>query len=248
MKSILKSIINNLKLIFDTKTFLLVIFMINIVIIYKRNNYINYTNLNINFESYIQYVFFTSNKLLENISELMFWILYEIVFLILALKYIFIEFKVYNIYHISRLKSKFNWLISIEITLLITSMIFNFLAVCISYIYSPFKTISFEKLIVIYLLIVIFSLLISLVFILLKLTIKNGSISISILIFIIYLSFYVGYIFNINVYLPFNQMIFESYINFSKYIFSIAYIAILNFFISIVIYIKILSLDLTSKK
>lgn len=247
MKAVLKSSINNLKMIFDTKTFLLVLFIINLIVFYKKNNYINYTNLNISFESYINYIFFTSNYLLENISELMFWVLYEIVFLILTLKYIFIEFEIYNIYHVSRLKSKLNWFMSIEITLLISSMIYNFLAIFISYIYSQFKIINFEKLIVIYILMVFFSLLISLIFVLFRLIIKNGVISILILIFIMYLSFYIGCMFNINIYLPFNQMIFTNYIKFNQYINSIVYIGTLNLFIAILIYKKILSLDLVSK-
>lgn len=208
MKKVFKIITYNLKSTISLITFVNIIFIFIFIVISKSQYLESVTTLS----EYIKFIFYGPNNLSDNMQELLNWSLYKFYFLYIIGNYIYNELKLRNIYTISRIGSKFKWLIFLLINILLISIFYYLIGMIIGVIYIvhlniPITANDIFSILPMFFLIVLSNCLLSTIYLMFSLVSKNHSLSFILTIILLYSSLSLGSMFNIDKYLPLNRSI-----------------------------------------
>lgn len=240
---------NNIKCIFNYKVILLNVLIFILLFLFQIMFMKEYSLANL-FE-YIKYYFYGVNTTLENISSLLIWLLFQLFFMLIMILYINNEFQGRNIYLISRLRSKENWFLNLEFTIILSSIIYFFigfltLTLC-SIMDNNTVLLLKENISIVPIFIILFlnsSFYVN-VYLLIFISLKNNKYSFLLIILLVIINIDLGSILKIDLYNPFTQCIFFKYymIN-NSFLNSIIVLLISNSLIILSLYFTIIKKDL----
>lgn len=246
MKNIFRLVIVNIKKIISLKFVVITLLMFSFIGAYR----ISSIESNIGFLEFYSYSFFTSLNSFENIAEVFIWSLYQFLFIAHVSKFIGNEFTIGNIFYISRAGNKVRWLLGIEWTIFIVSIIYHFSSLLIFYIFCVgFTNLVMTKvtyeLFLLVLLLGLSSLLYSNIYICLSTFLKKNISALLYIIFSIYISLYMGISMDINKLLPFNQILISHISsNISSLLYANIYLLLFNIIVFAIYVRYILKNDL----
>ena len=206
---------NNQKSIFTHKIIFLIILNFILLFAFQLNltNQFNPTNL----YEYIKYCFWGNNSIFENISSLFAWSMCQLLFLLIMINYLTTEFDGRNIYIISRVGNKKNWFLNIELSIILSSIIYfliGFLTITIcSIIVNKNILITPDFINILFMLIVLFlnSFFYINLYLLISLKSNHSNSSILLIIILIFLFMDLGGKFHFDSYNPFVQCIMSKH-------------------------------------
>ena len=192
-------------------------------------------------DEYIKYIYYGPKNLTGNISETLNWIIYQSYLIYVIGNYVYKEFKIRNMYTISRIGSKLTWYICIQINALITCIIYYSINIavnimCIVIFNKATEMGNLLNIANIYFILILTSYLIVSIYFCALFFIKNHAFSFISTIIILFLSILLGDSLNIDPYIPINRgILVNHYILGLNYIKSYIYIILvitINVFIS----------------
>ncbi|KAJ50085.1 hypothetical protein BD780_004192 [Clostridium tetanomorphum] len=179
---------------------------------------------------YINIFFYGPNNLFDNILELMIWSLYQFYLIYIIGDYFYKELKVRNSYIISRIGSKMEWHLYIQITIIVACIFYfttgSIVVGCICFVTRHTPIFSIYEVLKIILILSLSSYFISNIYISIVLISKNHNFSFLIIIILLYLSIELGNIYRIDAFIPFNQGILSKH-SFSNFNLSWSFVYLL---------------------
>ncbi|CDG00912.1 Putative membrane protein [Clostridium chauvoei JF4335] len=174
--------------------------------------------------------------------------MFQLLFILIIIQYINNEFQGRNIYLISRLKSKQNWFLNLELTLILASIIYFFIGFLTLIACSKLLATSLQfsnKEIYAFIIIFLNSLFYVNFYLFTIILLKHNKYSLLGLILLIFINIDLGSVLKIDLYNPFTQCIFLKYylIN-NSFLNSIMILLISNSLIVLSLYFAIIKKDL----
>ncbi|ATD58012.1 hypothetical protein BTM21_09810 [Clostridium chauvoei] len=200
---------NNIRSIFNYKTIILNILVFLLLFSFQLD-LIKESSPTTLFQ-YITYCFYGVDTVLENISASFSWLMFQLLFILIIIQYINNEFQGRNIYLISRLKSKQNWFLNLELTLILASIIYFFIGFLTLIACSKLLATSLQfsnKEIYAFIIIFLNSLFYVNFYLFTIILLKHNKYSLLGLILLIFINIDLGSVLKIDLYNPFTQCIF----------------------------------------
>lgn len=240
---------NNIKNIFKYKTIFLSI-SVFIILFSFQQTLIKELSPKSLFE-YITYYFYGVNYIAENIGALFAWTIFQLFFILTMVSYLYNEFHGRNIYIISRVGNKSNWFAHLEVTIILSSIIYFFigfstLTICSFFINNNIIfSDNYIKILLVFIVISLNSFFYINLFLLISLKFNHNTSSILWIVILIFLNIDLGDRFKLDLYNPFTQCIFSKfYINGNSFSNSIFILSISNILIMLCLYRTIVKKDL----
>lgn len=212
MKKFFRILNNNFRSAISIKKLIFIVFIFLIITIPK----VCYFNDLTAATDYIKIIFYGPKDLTSNINALLNWSLYEFFLLFIIGDFIYYELKTRNIYTISKIGSKFTWIIYMQLTIFLLITIYHLIGLLIIFISIHtfnfnFNINDFFNITHIVILLILVSYLMSTIYFFILFLTKNHSLSFIITILVFYLSISIGNMFNLDRYLPLNRGILNNH-------------------------------------